>query len=254
MQDSYYKTFHEVESHHWWFVARREILLAVAADWLKPGASILDIGCGTGYFLEKARERYAAEGLDASPLAVEYCRERGLAGVGPGSALDPQLVAGRTFDGIFMLDVIEHLGDEGSALRNARALLAEGGKVFITVPAFMFLWTEHDELNHHKRRYTARQLEAVLQESGFALEKISYFNSRLFPLIAGVRLLKRLLRIRNAKSEFDFRKGWLNSLLRGIFSGERRRLKRGGYSIGVSILAIARAAAPPVEDGTLGGP
>lgn len=243
MQEHLYRTFHEVESHHWWMVARREIILSLARTWLKPRANILDIGCGTGAFLEAARPHFQVHGLDISPQAVAYCRERGLAGVFEGSASDLSGVAGQTFDGILMLDVIEHLEDDFSALRNARAMLADDGRIIITVPAFMFFWSAHDEINQHKRRYTATQLRNLLRDTGFHLEKLSYFNSFLFPVAVAVRTWQWLWGI--TASEYDYRAGPVNSLLRTVFSSEKKWLRKRNFPAGVSLLAVAGKTPPP---------
>ena len=249
MQEQLYRTFHDVEAHHWWMVARREIILSVARARFRPGASLLDIGCGTGAFLEAARPHFAVSGLDIAPQAVAFCHERGLAEVFEGSAMDLGKVAGRVFDGILLLDVIEHLEDDFSALRKARELLADDGRLLITVPAFMWFWSEHDEVNQHKRRYTAVQLRNLLRDTGFTAEKLSYYNSFLFPVAVAVRAWQAVWGIK--ASEYDYRPGLANSLLRWIFSLEKHVLPRWNFPFGVSLIAVARkttaADARPAE-------
>nr|MBA3318614.1 class I SAM-dependent methyltransferase [Gemmatimonadales bacterium] len=133
-----FEVFAAVEQTHWWFLARREIVVAVAERAVRPGGSVLDIGCGTGFVLERLRKRFDACGVDVSPLALQLCRERGLERVWAGSPEDLSAVAGRQFDGALFLDVIEHLDDDEGALRRAREVLAPGGAVLVTVPAFGF--------------------------------------------------------------------------------------------------------------------
>lgn len=250
MQENYYQTFYAVESRHWWFLARREIILAVADAHLRQSSAILDIGCGTGFFLEKARERYATAGLDLSELAVQYCAERGLSDVHQGTASDLARVSDRKYDGIFFLDVLEHLDEPAAALREARALLAGGGLLFVTVPAFMFLWSEHDEFNQHKLRYTAPQLRALLDAAGFTLLKLSYFNSLLFPAIVAIRAIQRLFRLKSTGIALSPRTGPLNIVMRKVLATEARWLRRHNFPWGVSIIAVARMteeAAPPAR-------
>jgi SAM-dependent methyltransferase len=240
MQENYYRTFHDVESRHWWFAARRDIVLSVAAAILKPGARILDVGCGTGFFLEKANEQYQVAGLDDSPLAVGFCRERGLEGIHLGTATDLTAVAGARYDGIFLLDVIEHIDDPGAALAEAGRLLAEGGTLFVTVPAYLFLWSEHDENNHHKTRYTAPRLRALLERGGFDLVKLSYFNSLLLPSIVAIRLVQRLLRLKSTGLALNPDTGPLNWAMRRLFACEAPWLRRHNFPAGVSLIAVAR--------------
>jgi 2-polyprenyl-3-methyl-5-hydroxy-6-metoxy-1,4-benzoquinol methylase len=242
MDENYYRTFYDVESRHWWFTARREIILSVAGASLRPGARILDVGCGTGSFLEKARKRYAVAGIDDSPLAVSFCRERGLENIHEGAAADLKQVAGVRYDGIFLLDVIEHIDDPGAALREAGALLAEDGTLFVTVPAFMFLWSEHDENNHHKTRYTAPRLRTLLEQNGFNLIKLSYFNSLLFPAMVAIRMLQRLLRLKSTGIALSPDTGPLNGAMRWLFSREAPWLRRHNFPAGMSIIAVARKA------------
>jgi len=246
MDAELFATFSEVEQRHWWFQARREIVLAVADQVLSRGARVLDVGCGTGYVLERLQERYEAFGVDVSPLALDLCRARGLDRVAPGGAHDLSAVAGRRFDGVFLLDVLEHLDDDADALRRLREVLAPGGVVIVTVPAFMFLWSPHDEVNQHRRRYTRDQLRAALVRAGFDVERISYLNAALFPLAAVVRVTGRLLNARGAGG-LRVPPEPINRALRWIFAAERHRLAGGPHGkpfpFGVSLIAVGRRAA-----------
>src|SRR3990172_5639918 len=120
MDASLFATFAEVEQRHWWFQARREIVLALAGDLLPEGTRVLDVGCGTGFVLERLRERYDAFGVDVSPIAVDLCRARGLDRVAQGRTEDLSALEGRRFGGIFLLDVLEHLDDDLGALARLR--------------------------------------------------------------------------------------------------------------------------------------
>ena len=168
--------FATVERTHWWFTARREILLSVTDRFVPAGGSILDVGCGTGYFIESVSGRYETWGVDPSPAAVAMCHERGLERVVEGSAYDLAAVNGRRFDAVTFLDVLEHLDDDATALREAFRVLRPGGVIIATVPAFMFLWSGHDVVNHHRRRYRLRQLESLFLGAGLGIERLTYFN------------------------------------------------------------------------------
>jgi SAM-dependent methyltransferase len=247
VEDTLFATFAEVEERHWWFLARRDIVLAVAERVLPAGATVLDLGCGTGFVLVRLQDHYDAYGLDLSPIALDLCRKRGLSQVSLGSPEDLSAVEGRRFEGVFLLDVLEHLDDDAGALRRIREALSPGGAVIVTVPAFMFLWSRHDEINEHRRRYTRSELADLLQRSGLHLEQVSYFNSYLFPLAAGARVGGRLLG-RRAPGGLSVPRAPLNALLRRIFAAEKSRLvrstgRRGGPPFGVSLLAVGRREA-----------
>lgn len=246
MDDSLFATFAEVEQRHWWFQARREIVLAVAGNLLPEGARLLDVGCGTGFVLERLRERYEAFGVDVSPLAVELCRARGLDRVAVGSTEDLSAVEACRFSGIFLLDVLEHLDDDLGALVRLREVLAPGGVVIITVPAFMFLWSPHDEVNEHRRRYRLAELRRLLARAGFEVERATYFNASLFPLAAVVRVAGRVLGARGTGG-LRIPPEPINGVLRRIFASERHWLTRGphggSFPFGVSLLAVGSRAA-----------
>jgi len=224
-------------------VARREILYSILKQFVAPSSRVLDIGCGTGFFNEKAKELYDVWGVDASPLAVSMCHERGLNNVFIGSALDLSSVSDKRYDAILLLDVIEHLEEDFAALRAARKMLTPNGVVIISVPAFMFMWSQHDELNRHKRRYVRRQLHNLLKETGFSVEKLSYFGFYLFPLATVVRLGKHIFG-RNRLDEFKIPNQRLNKCMEAIFLAEKNRLLKSsgknGFPFGLSLLAVGR--------------
>jgi len=243
MDESLYWKFLEVERSHWWFVARRQILLALCRHYLRSGASILDVGCATGYFLEGARDEFDAWGIDPSPIAVKICQERGLTKVVHGSTDDFSAVADKQFDAVGFFDVIEHVDDDLSALEHARRVLAQGGVVMITVPAYMWLWSEHDVLNEHKRRYVKHQLGSLVRQAGFEIEQLTYFNSYLFPSAVLARLARRIIRS-VGKADLSMPPPWANRLMTRVFASERRHLvpngRPRGFPTGLSLLAIAR--------------
>ena len=243
MEDALFSAFADVEDRHWWFLARREIVFGVAERVLPAGSSVLDLGCGTGFVLARLQERYRAYGLDLSPIALELCRKRGLSQVSLGSTEDLSALGASRFQGVFLLDVVEHLDDDTGALRRVAGVLDPGGAVIVTVPAFMFLWSRHDEINEHRRRYTRATLADLLHRGGFQLEQISYFNSYLFPLAAAGRVVGRLFG-KHASGGLSVPPRPLNALLRRIFLSERSRLLRSKgrdeFPFGLSLIAVGR--------------
>lgn len=235
------------EPEHWWFRARRELLVRLVRRFVPEGGRLLDVGCGTGFVLERLRDYYEVWGLEPAAAAARRCRARGIEHVieGPVSAVD-DLPAGR-FDCVAFLDVLEHLDDPAAALRSAARVLAPGGAAVVTVPAYQWLWSEHDRAHQHRRRYDRGSLEALLADAGFAPVVLSYYNARLFPLAVAQRSLWRLA---GARSPLVLRTppAPLNALLERVLLSEWRVLaratRRGGYRVGLSLVAVARVAGP----------
>lgn len=242
MDDRLLPIFRDVESRHWWFRARRRLLIQILADRVPAGARLLDVGCGTGFFLEAAATRYAVQGLDPSSVAVTYCHQRGLLNVVEGTAERlPGEDAGGPFDVVCLLDVIEHLDDDVAAVREAARVTRPGGRLLLTVPAHQWLWSPHDEINHHRRRYSRAGLVGALSAAGWANIEAAHFNFLLLPLamagIAAERLRRGPLRARLAVPPAP-----LNRLLEGIFSAEGYLLRGArirGFPFGLSLVATA---------------
>jgi SAM-dependent methyltransferase len=230
-----------VERTHWWFQGRRQIVADVLRRRLpgsaRRGRRIVDVGCGTGEMLDMVREFGWVTGLDASPIAVRYCAERFGDGVDVHLGLIPDDIP-HGVSVVTAFDVVEHLEDDEKALRGIYERLAPGGVFVCTVPAFPFLWSSHDEVHHHHRRYTRRVLRQRLEEAGFVVERLTFFNTLLFPAAAAVRLLHRVLPGKGAGSDAATKAGPLNQLLLALFAAERFLLRRTDLPFGVSLLAV----------------
>jgi hypothetical protein len=121
--------------------------------------------------------------------------------------------------------------------------MTPGGSLVCTVPAHQWLWGPHDEISHHKRRYNRRHLVEVLRQAGFTVDWVSYYNTVLFPAVAGVRLARRVLRRDPApSSDLDLRTGPFNGVLLRLFAAEQRVLRRTTLPFGASLVAVARPA------------
>ena len=176
-------------------------------------------------------------GMETNAQALELATAKGAGACAAGRLPEVIPFVGQTFDLIALLDVLEHLDDDAAALRALRVRLKPGGWLLITVPAYPFLWSRHDELHHHKRRYVARDLRAVIEAVGLRVHYLSYFNTWLFPLIAAVRLA----RVGSGHSgDLSMPNKFANALLTQIFASERLLLGRVAFPFGVSLLALAR--------------
>ena len=244
MEEDFYSRYFEIEDRHWWFVGRREIFLRVLDRHL-PAADgrerrILDVGCGTGTMVGHLSRYGRAEGVDASEEAVRFCHERGVESATHAAGV-PLPFDDATFDLVTALDVVEHVERDDELLADLRRITRPGGMLLESVPAFQFLWGLQDEVSHHKRRYTAPQLEGRMTAAGWSRRRLSYFNTFLFAPIAAVRLVRRGTgREPQVQSDFELTPpGRLNSLLARTFAAEASLLERTDLPFGVSVLALA---------------
>jgi SAM-dependent methyltransferase len=186
------------------------------------------------------------EGLEMSPTALELCRKQFGARVGLHQGALPGGIPERGAYGLVTaFDVLEHIPDSqlAPALDAIREALRPGGQFVCTVPAFQFLWSEHDEVHHHHRRYTRQLLTRQLSQAGLEVRWCSYFNTLLFPPIAAVRLLARALPRREQKSHLGSGPGAVNALLSALFSAERHLVPRWSLPFGVSLVAVCQRSA-----------
>jgi SAM-dependent methyltransferase len=239
VQAEYYRVY-AAEQNHWWFSARRRILEAVMTRALPTTGSslLLEVGTGTGAMGHIFSRFGHFVGLDNNWLALEQAR-----------AKVEHLVGGRveelpfrpsSMDAVCAYDILEHVEDDRGALRELRRVVKAEGKLLVTVPAFPFLWTEHDEVNHHRRRYTKASLGRALEDSGWRIERLTYFNTILFPAIAGARLMLRQRSSgRPPRSDFVHRvPPLLNRFLEAAFAVERHVVPLVDLPFGVSLLGI----------------
>jgi len=232
----------QVEDEHWWFSARRSILRAVLDRYLPPAPdrTLLELGCGNGGnlpLLARYGKLYAVE-MDAA--ARQRAAARGMAAVQPGALPDAIPFAGQQFDVVAALDVLEHVAEERAALVAMRVKLRRGGCLLLTVPAFNWLWSRHDEASNHRRRYSKGALVEQVREAGFEIAHATYFNTVLFPALAAYLKL-------SGPFSGDTHQGLripprpINALLRAIFSAERYLVPRLTLPFGVSILLVGIA-------------
>jgi SAM-dependent methyltransferase len=236
-----YPRMYEMEESYWWFVARRRLVCEFARELGLPDHSLLlDVGCGTGANMKAFGDNFECVGIDMSSAALCFCRSRGLESV-VQARIEDSGMAGDAFDVVTALDMLEHVDDDMAALRELWRVSRPGGFLLITVPAFGFLWSEHDEALQHRRRYTAAELESKLIASGFHLVRISYFLASLFVPILIFRIVQNLTkRGIEPQATHVIPPLWVNSLIVRILDWERKLLHYvGKLPIGVSIIAVA---------------
>jgi SAM-dependent methyltransferase len=243
MSPDAYLQMAETEAEHWWFRGRRDVLVSVLRRLALPSrARVLEVGSGTGGNLEMLAEFGSVSGLEMDETA------RMLTARNTGARFD--IRAGRCpddvpfdcerFDLICFFDCLEHIADDVGSLSRMREVLAPGGKIVVTVPAYQWLWSAHDVYLHHHRRYDRSALAVCADQAGYRVERMTYFNTLLLPLAIAVRFIDRLLK-RDRSSGDATPAGALNRLLYRIFSAERYWVSRGGLPCGVSLLAVLTA-------------
>jgi ubiquinone/menaquinone biosynthesis C-methylase UbiE len=202
--------------------------------------SILDAGCGTGLNLKYLQTRGDSVGLDISEDALGFSRVRGSTSLVCGSA-DRLPIKSKVFDLVLALDVIEHIEDDNSAIREFYRVLRPGGWLVVTVPAFMSLWSEHDQAVHHKRRYAMSEILKNLQSGGFKIEYASYWNFLLFMPVFGIRLIKRFSRSESKKqTDLIELPPLINGFLLGLLRLENRIIRQFNLPIGISIICVCK--------------
>lgn len=241
MERSVYDSMAELDERHWWYRARREVLAALIRRRVRPPrqAKILEIGCGTGHNLAMLAEFGEVDALEVDAGARAVAEKR--LGRRVLSAPLPELegVAEGYYDMIGAFDVIEHIADDQAAIASIARRLKPGGKLVVAVPAHQWMWSAHDTVNHHHRRYSKRALKRLITASPLQLEAIGFFNSLLFPLAVAQRLASRV----SGKDSSDLKlpPRPVNYALERGFAAERLLIGRVPLPPGLSLFAIGSA-------------
>jgi SAM-dependent methyltransferase len=230
-----------LDQTHWWYVARRNILSDLIAREINPprDAHILEIGCGTGHNFPVLTRFGTVDGLEIDDSARAIASER--LGRAVGAARLPELpgIADASYDLIALLDVLEHIQGDLAALTSIKTKLRPGGHILVTVPANEWMWSAHDTVHHHYRRYNRSTLGGVIAAAGLRVQMMSHFNSLLFPLAAAVRIAGKV----TGREEADDAQpaAPLNALFKGLFGLERHLVGRVPMPFGVSLVAVLSA-------------
>ena len=238
MDRATYDRMAEIDRDHWWFVARRRIIARLIDSYRpKPGPlKILEVGAGTGSNLELLKGYGQVDAIEPDDGARALAERRsGL--VIKGGYLPHVPLDDGAYDLIVLFDVLEHIPGDVEALSYLKGKLAPGGRIILTVPGAPWMWSAHDVAHHHQRRYTSASLRRVLGEAGLRPRFITHFNSLLFPLIAGVRLLGKALRREGGDDAMPSRP--VNTALTAIFSAERHWVATLSIPFGVSMASVA---------------
>jgi len=236
VDQKYGEAYRNLFERHWWWRSRTELIIGKLRS-LQPATGwkrILDIGCGDALFFDRLAEFGEVEGVEpCAELVNPDSPHRNRVFIGP---FDGNFRPGKQYSLILMLDVLEHLQDPVAALRHALNLLAPEGRVIVTVPAFMALWTNHDVLNHHLIRYTKKSFREVAQQAGFRIEEERYLYHWTFPVKLAVRVKETIFRDKPKAPQVPL--SWANEMLFWLSCVERKTLSTLPMPFGSSLLVV----------------
>lgn len=246
MEDRFRDDYLRSEDESWWVRGRSDAVIRLLdAHRVSRDARILDIGCSGGPMLAALRDHGFTEisGIDVSEEAVGRCRARGLdAQVMDAGALE---FPAATFDVLIASDVLEHLADDRAGLETWRRTLKPSGLLLVFVPAHPYLWSEHDVVNQHHRRYRPGELESRVREAGFEVLRSGFWNNLLLIPATAVRSVQKVLTAlgaRNEKHTVAIPPRPVSRILERLLVLENQRIAEGrGLAFGVSAFAVARA-------------
>jgi SAM-dependent methyltransferase len=222
------------ENNYWWHVNRHRLVMKHLRDGAALPGRVLDLGCGAGHFSAQLQAHgIGVVAADIAPQAARYVRAKGVREAVVFDANKTWPFTDDTFDAIVMLDALEHIAEDINSLTEAHRVLTPGGRVFITVPAHQFLYSQWDRVLQHHRRYSRRKLGTVLSEAGLRVDLLRYHN-----LIAFIPAVLRLGR-HASRAEFPNLPRAVNSLLKAAGTAERC-VPSAAVPVGLSLFAVAR--------------
>lgn len=238
MDAAAFQALRDSQREHWWFRGRRNIVRELIANGMNvpENAAILEAGCGYGGNLDMLGEFGHVRAFEFSKSALHHVEQTTSHEVAWGELPENIGYGENQFDVIALLDVLEHIRDDVTTLARLGERLTSTGQILLTVPALPWLWSEHDVLHHHHRRYTKKLLSRRIEDAGLEIRKIGYFNSFLFPLAVAQRGLAKWGLATDADK--DMPSPWLNLMLANIFSKERKVINHVPLPIGLSLFAV----------------
>lgn len=247
MHSEEYKKLYDMEKVYWWHIGRRSIVFSIIKKFIMGSnkhLKIIDIGCGSGLMLGVLANFGEVLGVDDNDAALDFARQNGFFNVKriDIAHLGKESDFHNKFDLVTCLDVMEHVNDDEFLIREIFQILKPDGYVLIAVPAYNFLWSEHDEALDHKRRYTASELHRKLNDAGFKVIKRSYAVTFLFPLILFYRLFRGIFPkdSREPKTSYVMLPKFINTFFVYILRIESHLLNYIDLPFGSSIVCVAR--------------
>lgn len=226
------------DQQHWWYVGRRRILREVIRQHIQPpaDAKILEVGCGTGHNLPMLQEFGDVAATEINPSANRLASQRLGRTIAPAALPALEGVQRDAYDLIASLDVLEHVEEDAASLESMLACLRTSGSLLLTVPAYQFMWSDHDVKLHHYRRYSKSALIDICRRASAEIRLLTHFNTALFPVALGHRLIGKLTRSPSNDDALPAQP--VNLALQTIFAAERHLVGRIPMPFGLSLLAV----------------
>jgi SAM-dependent methyltransferase len=244
LEDTLYRALSRIEADHWFYIGRRHILSRLLEHCRPKGARLaLDLGCGTGsnrQTLLSFSERVIGVDLGWGALQLNWPLDS--ASLCQADAMNLPFID-RCFDLVVALDLLEHLPDENLGVREMWRILKPGGYLVIFVPAFEWLWSKMDEVARHIRRYDAVQLRRILINHGFLIQRVTYANMLLFPLMIAYRLIQRAISFNwdnDSLTELMIPPEPINGILGSILRVEAYLVRFINLPVGGTVIAVAQ--------------
>lgn len=234
----YFENLARFAGKHWWHVARRELAAQALSGAVPAGSVAVDAGCGIGTMLPVLRSLGAGTAVGVEP-SEDACRIAVARSPVVCSVAERLPLNDGSVSTLVSMDVVEHLNDDAAGLREYARVLRPGGTLMLQVPAYRWLWSAHDELVDHKRRYTARQLASVVRGAGLRVVRETYYNAWLLPLAALTRRTPLQRLIKDSGESASYVNPAVNAILVWLSRLERALLRRMRLPFGVSILLVA---------------
>lgn len=233
MNKEVYEQMAKEEEFFWWFKSRRSIISkAIKSLVNKENISILEVGSGTGGNINMLKQFGSLDLFECNDRAIELTKEK--YNITPKKACLPSNKIDKKYDLIVILDVLEHIENDKQVLEDLYLRLNKGGKLLITVPAYQWLWSKHDILHEHKRRYTLKSLKSIVP-SEFNVIYESYFNFFLSPLIIMSRFFEKILK---KESSVNLKSKKTDIVFEKIFEFEKHFVPKVKLPFGISIMLV----------------
>ena len=242
MNNNEYQKLYNFENFYWWHIGRGYIIQSLLSKiTLKRNSRILDAGCGTGGNIKILSRFGNVVGIDNSPEAIKFCKKRGFENVQLRDIKNTGFPS-NSFDLIVALDLLEHLDNDIETLKEFYRILKKDGYILISVPAYQFLWSEHDVAVHHKRRYSMEEIHRRLLKANFYIVKETFAITFIAPIVFIYRIIRKVCPgfKKQKNSDYVILPVPLNNFFIFLLKTEAFLLRYINFPFGISIMCIAK--------------